>query len=384
GLCAAAWAGNPDGEGAMHLVVGGLSGYQGESGTYVPPPFGRVYRDYSQVENDNSWGLNETFVVNRHWTAEVATSWEDMVQDYGQADLTTRHYYDFKNETQSLHLDLGSRIYVASLFGRDWQADTDHPEGVLGWPTLWVRATWNQGTGHTTLLDNVGYNVILPPDLSQQSASLSLGVVLPLSQELAVTASFARNVLNLAEQDTASSANLGSNDSFDAGASYHLLFRDPDPAQDYFPRIGRPGQALLSADIFSTRAVTQDANLAAGLNLGVAVPLGGRYAVELAWAWNHQYRQVYDRYPYFSPVVQGRDPQYLHLTLSYSFGDASRNALASAASTATAISPAPTAPPAAAASPAADPSATPADGQTQSGAANQGVGNTPPPEPTIK
>jgi|GEM_PF-5162259 hypothetical protein len=379
GLCAGAWAANPDGNGVIHLDVGGQSGYQGESGTYVPPPYTRVYHDYSQVENDKSWGLSETFVVNGRWTAELALSYEDQVQDNGQTDVTTSHYYDFENETQSLHWTVGSRVYLADIFGRQWNPDTDHPEGALFWPVLWARAYWNQGTTHATLLDNVGYALApTPADLSQQSASLALGLVLPLSQDLAVTASYTRNVLNLAQRNTASASNLGNSDIFDAGASYHLLFRDPDPAQDYFPRIGRPGQALLNADVFSTRAVTQDANLSAGLNLGVTVPLGGRYAVALAWQWAHQYQQAFDRYPYFSPVVQGQDPQFLHLTLSYSFGDAARAQWAKAADTAPSAAPA--------AAPSADPApaATPAAGQTQTNASDRGVGNTPPPEPTIR
>jgi hypothetical protein len=347
GCCAGAWAANPDGPGTLHLELGGMTQAPGESGTYAPPAPTPVYHLYDQAESDDAVGVNGTFALAPALSGDLAADFEQAVADNGQY-VNATHYFDVQDLTQALHVGVGTRLYVASLFGRDWNAETDHPEGAVGWPVLWLRADWNQGNSHPSLLDKRGFNVTLAPDLAQQSAFLALGLILPLDQQCELFGSYDRNVASMAEQGNASASNQGSSDTFDLGGSYHFLFWDPDPTQAYFPRVGRPGQVLLSADVFSTRAIAQDANLAAGMGASATVPLGC-VAVELDWNWSHAYRQPYDGLPSFTPTFQGQDSQHVTLRVGYAFGSAAPAAAQPAA--ADDKQPSATLPPAALASP---------------------------------
>ena len=375
GLCIKGWAANPDGDGVIQAGLNALAGFPSEAGNQIGPvPAGQHYHEYQTQQSDFQIAAYGAIPLSSFLTAELSANTEDSYVQLGRNVPGVNAYYDEETATQYWLAQASARLYLASLFGRDWNPDLDHPEGVVGWPVLWASGNWISSNTQWQLLDNVNFNVTLPPDLSRQSSNVSAGLVLPLDTCLALNASYDRNIYNQAQQGSFGSANRGTTQTFNLGASYHFQWRSEDKNEFYFPRMGRPGQVLLNGSVFSERAYAQDANLMAGLGLSVGVPFSGAFAATLGWNWAHQYTAPFDHASKFTETQLNQDAQRLYVRLGYAFG-------AGAAPVQRAE---PAAAPSAASVATPEPAATPTAGQTPAGAANQGVGNTPPPEPTIK
>ena len=277
-FCHPAHAMNPDGAG--QVAVDGLGAWGRPIAGDRAPANGQY--SYDQLKSALTWGLRATMPLDDAWSlvlAGVDDQWSAV--DGASAPGTA---FDEQVDYQSSGMALGARFYTHRLAGRAWAADQDPDAGVALWPVLTLVAGWTQASSHWSVLDDSGYALSQPKDLSEQALDLSLAVDWPLSRQWAVELLYDQQAYSTQSQGGQSRTLGGGPAVLLSGLDFAFDWRRIDPDQAAFPGLGRPGRLHLRAEQQVSWADGIGATqLSQGGAISAALPLTPRLALRLGF-----------------------------------------------------------------------------------------------------
>jgi hypothetical protein len=258
-----------------------------QTGTYISNGTSIYAKD--NITNAGSGDASLAWPLGKAWAVEgfvsVATSTLMFSRDAdAPGSLTGR---EIENGDD---LGLETKVWTSEYFREPFMtSESGNPDGRLGWPILWAGSDWQDDLITSSLTSQTGgfSAATAAPDLREHFFNGHYGIILPLTPNLSLWASYGRAYSAEASNAFGNSSDGGDTEFESAGASGFFTW-DPDSdlhnPHYYVSTVGFVGQFRVDLDlgrqydIPSARTTSKGASFSVKFPVVAALAIGAGYS----------------------------------------------------------------------------------------------------------